>query len=287
MGSTVHCLSEGRDLAMTDPFQPLRDQVNRSGIPFQLAVENLIRKEARKTEVEVVGREVPWGKGFIDIVAKKGDRMFFAIECKKVEEKSWSFLLPDSLRYSETRCRLEWFNGRASKKPGQSRVFCSEWNMAEPSPESEFCIVPKGTPISSLEAVCGELLASCHALLELDDEIFLDQEFATMIPVIVTNANLYTCKFKPDQISLKTGELDIEHGEFESVDIIRFRKSLVNLPSNPYNAPRLTLSNWAADRERTVFLVSPSAIVRFFGGFRSFMSANFHGIPEEFRNPPS
>ncbi|MDR4474382.1 MAG: hypothetical protein R3B11_00010 [Nitrospira sp.] len=272
---------------MTDQSQPLRDQLNRSGVPFQLAVENLIRREAGKTEVEVVGREIPWSRGFIDIVAKKGDRMFFAIECKKVEDKSWSFLLPDSMRDSETRCRLEWFNGRASKRPDQSRVFCSEWNMAEPSPESEFCIVPKNTPISSLEAVCSELLASCHDLLENDDKIFLDHEFATMIPVIVTNANLYTCKFKADQISLRTGELDIKDGEFESVDIIRFRKSLVNLPSNPYNTSQMVLSNWTADRQRTVFLITPSATVRFFGGFRSFTSANWGGAPEAFLNPPS
>ncbi len=272
---------------MTNPSQPLRDQLNRSGIPFQLAVENLIRVEGKKCGVEVVGREIPWGDGFIDIVAKTSDRLFFAIECKKVEARSWSFLLPDSLRDSETRCRLEWFNGRASKKPGQSRVFCSEWNMAEPSPESEFCIVPKNNPIASLEAVCGELLASCHDLLKNDDEIFRDQQFAAMIPVLVTNANLYVCKFKSDLISIKTGELDITDGEFTPIDMIRFRKSIVKAPSNPYYAPQMDLSKWAADRERTVFVLTPPAIPRFFNGFRSFTSTSFRGAPEEFLNPPS
>jgi hypothetical protein len=50
----------------------------------------------------------------------------------------------------------------------------------------------------------------------------------------------------------------------------------------------MVLKDWAADRERTVFVLTPSALERFLFGFRAFtVMDNFHGVtPVEFRNPP-
>jgi hypothetical protein len=158
---------------MSDTYQPLRDLISRSGVPFQLAVENAMRTRGAKYGVEVVRREVPWANGFIDIVAKISDRIYCAVECKRVTDKSWSFVLTDNSRGSATRCRIEWFNGKAGKGSDRSRVFCSEWNMGESSPESEFCILPKDTAIGSLESVCKGLIASCHNLLESEAELVL------------------------------------------------------------------------------------------------------------------
>jgi len=92
---------------------PLRELLNKSGIPFQLPIETLIRGHETKTAVRVIGTEVPWAKGFIDIVASTSDRMFFGIECKKVDDKAWIFVCGNGARQAETRCTIEWFNGRA------------------------------------------------------------------------------------------------------------------------------------------------------------------------------
>lgn len=272
---------------MSDTYQPLRDLIGRTGIPFQLAVENAMRTVGATYGIEVVQREVPWANGFIDIIVKSSERVFCAVECKRVTDKSWSFVLTGNSKESATRCRIECFNGNAGKRAGQSRVFCSEWNMMEPSPESEFCILPKDTPIGSLESVCKDLLASCHNLLENEDELLLNNEYALMIPVIVTNAKLYTCKLNVDSISLETGLPAEASTEFKPVEMIRFRKSLVNRRSNSYQTSPMVLSDWTVDRERTVFVVSPPAIDRFFAGFRSLAPATFQGIPNEFLNPPS
>jgi hypothetical protein len=271
---------------MTDPNEPLRDLLNRSGIPFQLAVENAIRTVGTRYGVEVVRREMPWANGFLDIVARR-DQVLFAFECKRVEDKSWIFVISDDAKMNQSRCRLEWFNGRAPapKIPlnGHSRVFCAEWNMVEGSPESDFCIVPKGTPIGSLEAVCRDLLLGCHDLLA-DEEISHGGEYATIVPVVITTAKLYTCRFDPAGVPIETGKLDVSAGQFTTTDLVRFRKSLVTARSNSYDSSKMVLKDWGVDRERTVFIVVPSALQRFLAGFRSFLALDFGGVPKEFKH---
>lgn len=271
---------------MSDTHQPLRDLINRSGVPFQLAVENAMRTRGAKHSIEV-WREVPWANGFIDIVAKISDRIFCAVECKRVTDRSWSFVLTENARESATRCRIEWFNSKAVKIKDCSRVFCSEWNMVEPSPESEFCILPKDTPIGSLESVCRGLIASCHNLLESEAELVLNDDIVAMIPVIVTNAKLYTCKMDAISVSLETGLPNEAGSIFQPVEMLRFRKSLVNQRSNSYRKSQMVLSDWIADRERTVFILTPSGIDRFLNGMRAFGTNYSGGFPDEYLNPPN
>jgi hypothetical protein len=273
---------------MGDSSTPLRDLLNRSGIPFQLAVEAAIRSVGLKHGIEDVRSEVPYSDGFLDIVARKA-RILFVFECKRADDKPWVFLLPEAEQTNQTRCRVEWFNGRApipkQSQPGHSRVFCGEWNMGEPSPESGFCVVPKGSPVQSLEAVCRELLAGAHDLLAREE--IAREEFATVIPVLITTAHLHTCALEPSDIALDTGELAPGQGGFETTTFVRFRKSLVTARSNSYESAPMDLRHWTADRERTVFVLNPSALGRFFAGFRSFHCGDgFHGTPMEFLNPP-
>ena len=98
---------------------------------------------------------------------------------------------------------------------------------------------------------------------------------------------LYTCKLDPAVIPPETGKLDISDGQFAETDFVRFRKSLVTVRSNSYSSSEMVLKNWAADRERTVFVLRPSALERFLGGFRSFWARTRDGAPEEFRTPPT
>ena len=224
---------------MADSNAPLRELLNRSGIPFQLAVEKKISTIGAHYGVKVIGREVPWANGFVDVVAQRHEfdepEILFAFECKRVDDKSWVFVTSNNQGDNQTRCRLEWLNRKAPvpSKPlsGHSRVFCAEWDMAEGSPESDFCIVPKGTPIGSLEAVCRELLSGCHQLLA-DEEITHKGGLPVVVPSVITTAKLYTCKLDPAVIPPETGKLDVSDGQFAETDFVRFRKSLVTARSN-------------------------------------------------------
>jgi hypothetical protein len=217
-------------------------------------------------------------------------KILFAFECKRVDDKSWVFIISNDQEKRETRCRLEWFNSKAPipprPSPGHSRVFCAEWNMVEGSPESEFCIVPKGTPIGSLEAVCRELLSGCHHLLA-DEEITHGDEWPVVVPVVITTAKLYICKFDPAAVAPETGKLNVSDGQFDEAHFVRFRKSLVTTRSNSYNASEMVLNDWAADRVRTVFVLTPPALGRFLHGFESFHArGGSNGLPREFMHPP-
>jgi hypothetical protein len=276
---------------MADPTNPLREVVNRSGIPFQLAVENSIGTVGAKHGVKVIGREVPWTSGFVDVVARR-DQFLFAFECKRVDNKPWVFVISDDRRENQTRCRLEWFNSEAPlprlPSPEHSRVFCSEWAVQEESPESEFCIVPRGTPIVSLEAVCRDLLSGCHALLSDEEITYGWPYFVVVVPVIITTAKLHTCGLDPTAVPHATGKLDVSNGRFSSVDLVRFRKSLVTARSNSYDLSKMVLEDWAADRERTVFVLTPSALERFLAGFQSVsVMGGMNGRPKEFIHPPT
>lgn len=264
---------------------PLRELLNRSGLPFQLAVEEKVRNVGPKYDVQVVRREVPWAGGFVDFVARRA-QIIFAFECKRLDDASWLFIVSDEAQQNQTRCRLEWFNGRVTvSRPEHSRVFCADWNMVEGSPESEFCVVPKRSPIASLETVARELLSACHDLIA-QREVTFGGEFAAIVPVVVTTARLHTCHLDPAAVPLETGKVSEAGVEFQQVDFVRFRKSLVSIRSNSYETSQQQMEDWVLDRERTVFVVNPSALSRFLAGFRSFVATDFGGVPREFRDPP-
>lgn len=274
---------------MTDEATPLRELLNRSGIPFQLAVEEAIRDLASRHGITECHREVPSADGFIDVVARK-DNILFAFECKRVDDKPWVFVIPDEAHANVTRCRLMWFNGRAPEPdllvPHWSRVFCSEWNLVEPSAEAGYCVVPKDTPIRSLEATASELLKHCQELLD-DDSIHRGSELVPIVPVIVTNAWLKVCRIDGSVVPLNSGKIGSGDGNFADVDLVRFRKSLVNQRSNSYDDDPLRLPDWIVDRERTVFVARPEALGRLFHGFRSFTATEPDGLPSAFTHPPA
>jgi hypothetical protein len=67
-----------------------------------------------------------------------------------------------------------------------------------------------------------------------------------VLPVIVTNAEIYTAHYDPTEVSLETGELEKGSGKLEQVPWVRFCKSFA-----------------ANDSERSVFVVNASS----FGNF--------------------
>ncbi len=271
---------------MTDETTPLRNLLNKSGLPFQLAVESEIRRLGPQNGTTEVWREVPYSEGFIDVVARLG-RMLLVFECKR-SEKPWLFICDPQWSGPHTRCRLEWFNGRAPLPQvvttEHSRVFCGEWNMVEGTDESSFCVIEKGSN-HNMENMCREVIEGAHELLA-DEELARD-EFAVAVPVIVTNAILHVCSMSPRDILWDSGALSEAHGNFTTTDMIRFRKSLVSSRSNMYDRSAMEMRHWTLDRERTVFVMNPTALGRFLMRIGSLTPWDaMHGAPKEFINPP-
>ncbi|UCC81960.1 MAG: hypothetical protein JSW46_13240 [Gemmatimonadota bacterium] len=145
--------------------------------------------------------EFPWEKGFVDLLLTRGPVTLVA-ECKRALDEQWIFLVPEDADTKEKRARLEWWNGRAPDLPLMEstiftdRVFCDDFQVLPPSSESEYCVVPKGkSAVTSLETVCHDLLAAVHYIADLPD-VEHTSDFEVLVPLVVTNAELTTCKFK-------------------------------------------------------------------------------------------
>ena len=150
------------------PDVPKLEAVDRSGFPFQLAVERELRRLGPTFSWDVTATEVPVGEDFADIVVSKWN-MLAVIECKRVDEGEWHFLVPRGTSSNVARCRLEWHNPRATTTPSflprtLSKVFCSDFTMCEGSYESSIAILPKKHTAHSLEILARTVLEQANEL---------------------------------------------------------------------------------------------------------------------------
>lgn len=257
----------------------LREQVDRSGFPLQIGLAEKIRSSLH--EWRVIGEEYYWSDrdsgdgGFIDIVLEKSadirlhrPKMRMAIECKKLKEVKWIFLIRDLTEIDKSQVRLlKTFREPPSSPLPSLRI--PEWsngNASHPSFESAFCVVPSGR--QTLEQLCGDLLPSIECLaqqaLQVDPLQGGQAEIVVYVPVIVTNARLVTCVFHPEEVDLKRGELQEKKGKFQEVPYVRFRKTL----STTLPAPSASgLANVNEANQRTVFVVRSTEIISFLEGF--------------------
>jgi|GEM_PF-6796551 len=255
-----------------------------------MAVENFLREQGPEYQFTFLGHEIPWEDGYLDILLQNNKFVFLAIECKKVEEDTWIFVRTETS--SQTRCRHEWYNPRLPNPmvviPANkySKVFCSEFNMVEGSPESEFCILPKGGTNKILEPLASEILDACRDILDSPERAHDEDHWEVMVPVIVTNARLVACEFTPDKVNLATGGIQLHDSHFTEVPFVRFRKTLVSFRSDPTSEIPINVESWIADRERTVFVVGALNLAQFMDGFRSFSCQDEGGNPKEWINPP-
>ena len=273
-------------MTIPGPDTPLIKAVDKSGFPFQLAVERELRALGERHSWALVP-EVPIGDRFADIVLRR-PYLLAVLECKRVDGERWQFLVPKGSSSNRARCRVEWHNPRAVRRPvlgvmPLSKVFCSECTMSEGSYEANICVLPKKGAVDSLEALSRDLLETTHRLGDLFGLKF-DATPTYLIPVIVTNAELSICEYDPASLDINAGHL----GEvtFKPADFVRFRKTLVSRRSNDYVWQRGSLEAWASDRERTVFVVSPGGLDRFLSGFRAFGYVDRDQHPPEFVSPP-
>lgn len=276
---------------MTDhgPDTPLVKAVDRSGFPFQLAVERDLRSLGQRHGWHVIATEVPLGNTFAYIVLRR-ENCLAAVECKRVDGERWQFLVPTGASNNVVRCRVEWHNPRAPSPIIQVphshfKVFCAECTMCEGSYEAGICVLPKTKADHSLEALSRGLLSTTNELADLDG-LKYDGVPTYVIPVVVTNAELSVCEYDTTSLDIAAGRLG--KVSFRPVDFLRFRKTLVHGPSNDYMwREPVSLEAWTSDRERTVFVVSPRGLDRFLSGFRAFRPAGEGEHPVEFESPPS
>jgi hypothetical protein len=272
----------------TGESKALAAAVDRSGFPFQLAVESELRSIGGALDWDLVATEVPAGDSYADIVLRRPG-FLAVIECKRVDGGTWHFLVPKGASSNVVDCRLEWHNPRARYREAlmaglpPSMIFAADCTMCEGSYESSVSILPKTSASHNLEVLCRELLAQSHAL---GDSWGVDygSEVTYLIPVLVTNAALSICEYDPTSLDLEKGVLG--EARFAKADFVRFMKALVIDRSNDYDHRDLSLQAWTADRERTVFVVSPSGLRRFLSGFRAFGLRSGRDLPEEYSNPP-
>lgn len=249
---------------MPDDKESLLKIVNASGFLFQLSVEQHIKHLYRPhfSNWSVLSREHRWidpfisKESFVDLILQShAGRMI--IECKRIRGGEWIFLIANSAT-DMYRARLLWTFQRENHKPYSD---WDEFKFTYSSPESAFCVIRgKGegdTPM--LERLSGLVLRSTEIFAEQELRIGPDREYGPAriyIPTIITNAELKICRFDPDAIDIKTGTLP--DAEFESVPVVRFRKSLSSTFHSNYEHSSINESYEM--QQRTVFIINANSL---------------------------
>ncbi len=264
---------------MNAPKQ-LLEATNKSGFPLQIAVEQLVKKTCSNHGWSVRHLEHAWFHpltqegGFIDLVLQK-DTSNLVIECKRVREASWLFLRSDGTEKEQNRCK-----GWVSLYTG-GRMKAFGWHDLETKPfcvEAMFCTNQgqgnRGAQ-NMLEPLAANVVSSTEALAMEERDYRPEKEASRKFyfSVIVTTAELYTCCFSLDKISIKKGEID--EADFKLTPYVRFRKQLSfrtkSLPPQDYQS-RIDPSH---KRENTVFVVNSESLTDFLGGFDNLVGEEF------------
>jgi hypothetical protein len=217
--------------------EPVLESLKRSGFPFQTAVADVIR---RSKGWSVHASEYPWrgpenDDRFLDLVATN-NKFVLTVECKKTRQEILTFLRPlggpaSTGDVDEFRCLrvVEYY-------PIQRfvNVVCETLALWPRSPSCEFCIVStssSGKDQRLLERDASILIGATDVFAEdVQENIRVSQNLRTpfpVLPVIVTNAKLYTARYDPTQVSLETGEFEETPEEIDSAPWVRFSKIFV------------------------------------------------------------
>jgi hypothetical protein len=249
----------------------LLDLVNSSGYPLQIGIEELVKQTSRIHQWLVVGREHFWRntelkqEGFIDLILSKNN-LRMLVECKRVLDKDWIFLVTDIKEYQRYKAKLL----RSLVKSVDSYYEWVDIDCGPRSLESQFCIMGREKDRPSLEKLSSDLLLAMDSLAIEESAIRLSNPIAdpiqtAYIPVIITTADLQICSFHPSEVNLDDGKVSTA-SNFTKLDYIRFRKGLSTANFNNLQTVR-DLKESNKQNERTVFVVKASKLVDFLIGF--------------------
>jgi hypothetical protein len=271
----------------------LLETTSHSGFLFQIGVRKEIERTSKEHKWRVSAEEHHWSHpktgstGFIDLIAEHEEFIFsLIIECKRVRAQkkkdkatkteihqvpSWIF--PAPLGYSSTQGRISGFVARRGYQPlaGEARQIepnLRGWeddiSFAPHTLESSYCLFDTQVETNpTIERACDTLLPSVEAAgsewLTFRDVV--RSESRLFMPVIVTNATLYTCVFDPETISMADGTLP--GGDFQEVPFVRFRKGLAMGQSKLGYASNFKHAN--QQQQRTVLIVNSKSLASTLG----------------------
>lgn len=233
--------------------------VNAAGFLFQLRVQQEIESSFLKHQKQIIAREHHWcdpqtgREGFIDLIISTGTNGKMIIECKRVRDANWVFLVPESSQETGL-AHILW-----TSKLNDTRQVAA-WDpfvLTPPSLEAEFCIVRGQSQNQQpmLERISDLLLRSTECLAE--EEFIYDRPIGKIglrfyFPVIITTASLHVCRFDPSDVDIVSGELT--QPNFHEVPFLRFTKSLssrISSSTSPHDIAQSAMEN-----RRTVFVVN-------------------------------
>jgi hypothetical protein len=247
---------------MTEQIRPPEAVVSAlrsSGFPFQTAIAHAV---AASPGWRVTASEYPWqGPGgethFLDLVATNGT-IYLTIECKKTRKEAFTFLRPLGGPVATTglvhtfRCLHVQHFGDSNR----TEVFCEDWALDPRSTVSEFCVVSttqSGKDQRLLERDAGLLIRAtdvfAHEIRKKGGQL---PTACLVVPVIVTNAPIYTARYKPSAVSLETGEFTSPPTDVTNPACARFQK-------------QFTSDSIQDLGDRTVFVVNALSFVEFLG----------------------
>jgi len=245
--------------------------VNSSGFIFQIGVLREIERTFSHHKWDIVAEEHRWKhpesgeNGFIDLVIKRDMIFRIVIECKRATGRNWVFLTPRNYSKPSDTVSLFWTD---RIEPDQDVWGWIDLLIQPGSPESAFCVVQgQGdgqTPM--LERIADILLPSVEAVALEELSFKPNKEINRchlFVPILVTNAQLYTCSFNPEQVDMIDGKLPT--GEFKNTPFIRFRKGLATYYQVDENAGNLSEAH--KFKERTLLVVNASSLAAVLGSF--------------------
>lgn len=257
---------------MSEDLKAYMQGVNSSGYLFQLRIEHEVKVSQLNHHWQVLATEHRWTdkesneSGFIDLVLNY-EALRIVIECKRVQDTSLLFLNPSRIGMNNF-AYLYWCHSQKEKR------YIADWDQFDFSqsfPRSEFCIqYPKEK--MQLESVASGLLRSIESLARQEGRINQPEngQNYVYIPMIVTSAPLYLCKFDIAKVELTDGMLKDGSQTFEQVPFVAFQKGLNTGPANENRArlrrklgrdPGLQLLN--KKLVQTVFVVDVSYLITF------------------------
>jgi hypothetical protein len=302
----------------TDSIQPLLD---KTGFLFQLKIEAEIKAHSERHGWIVASREHAYknqetGKPvFIDLVLRFGfdGSQYLVLECKRYTDPKdqtlrWLFLVPEPDPKETFASTCYEVSGRHKPSDPSDPLSdewrqVSDWDIVEILPktyQSEFCVLPsddsKKSPL--LESMAAGLVDSVEGLGEEVMSIHRSQRFGNtletmwspiwVLPVLVTNAQLYVSHFDSKDININSGKISTQYAQSKIVPYVRFKKSLTF--KTPSDTAFTGLAGLNSVRERTIFIVNAEHLVSFLTQFKLMPSNrlgnySIHFLSEEIDFP--
>jgi hypothetical protein len=245
----------------------LEKAINDSGFPLQLGIRQLLQSAGTRWRLSLW--EHPWrdpasgDEKFVDMALIDDAGQTLVVECKRARDTEWIFLREESGGQHDSRLAVRVFVTavREGKQP-QAHEWCSVPHIPG-TPIASFCVVRKNGQRSQelLERTAAEVVRATEAIARQELLLFKSNKkrlSRIYTPIVVTTARLLLG-------DVDFSKFDVEKGEaagssFVELPFIRFTKSL-SVPEKFVDAN--ALSEIADQAERSVVIVSASALVRF------------------------